>query len=79
MKKDSSSQHPAHVLARLTAFRDIAEDNKIERQRRMISPADPMGPQKCLLYEAAICEYAGVITKPDFRKFNGGYRPRKQN
>lgn len=66
------------TTAKQIAFRDIAEDCRKERESRGISPMDPMGPLNCLFFEEAICEYAAVEKKPDFRKFNGGYHPKKQ-
>ena len=67
-----------YIDAKRTAFHDITEDCRQERIRQGIGPSDPMGPQNCLPYEVAICEYAGVEEKPDFRKFNGGYHPKKK-
>lgn len=59
--------------AKLVALRDITEDCQRERVRLGIDPSDPMGPRNCLYFEDAICEFAGVETKPDFRQFNGGW------
>lgn len=47
-----------NILAKLTAFRDIAEECKRE------------GGQNYVLLEKEICEALGII-KPDFRQFNG--------
>lgn len=48
-------------LAKLIAFHDIAIECKKTKHG-----------QNCIIYEEAICFYAG-IKKPDFRKFNGGH------
>lgn len=59
-------KNPAHIAARLAAFRDIAEDCKRRNEG-----------QNYIVFEKEICESLG-IPKPDFRQFNGGYNKKEK-
>lgn len=63
--------------AKLTAFRDITEDLRKEREKKGISAWDEFAPVNYLNHEADICESLDIPT-PDFRKFNGGHHPKKK-
>lgn len=63
--------------AKMTAFRDITEDLRKQRKALGVSAWSEFAPVNYIYHEADICASLGIPT-PDFRKFNGGYHPKKK-